>query len=114
MLKDLERFTGSEQFYRHAFVRKVLYTEGAKYVANAAGAYWLLDEIAFSQMTVTKLQNEAFQVWKLQVTGSKAKIVVEDGNDNVVFTKAINFTDFPEPGITLWCVDNVIMLPSEY
>jgi hypothetical protein len=43
---DLAQFTGSEQWYRHGLVRKVLFTDGAKYVADTAGAYWLIDEIA--------------------------------------------------------------------
>ena len=43
---ELAKFTGSEHWYRHALNRKVLFTDGAKYVADRAGAYWLLDEIA--------------------------------------------------------------------
>ena len=46
---DLRQFTGTEQWYRHGTVRDVLFTDGAKYVADQAGAYWLLDEIAFAQ-----------------------------------------------------------------
>ena len=37
----LAQFTGSERFYRHAMFRNVIYTEGAKYVADRVGAYWL-------------------------------------------------------------------------
>ena len=43
---DLATFTGSEQFYGHSINRRVIYTEGAQHVAEAGGAYWLLDEIA--------------------------------------------------------------------
>jgi hypothetical protein len=45
----LRQFTGSENFYRHAINREAHYTDGAKYVANQAGAYWLLEEIAIIQ-----------------------------------------------------------------
>ena len=45
---DLDQFTGSENWYRHGINRKVLFTDGAKYVADQAGAYWLIDEIAFA------------------------------------------------------------------
>ena len=41
---DLSQFTGSENWYRHSLNREILYTEGALYVADAGGAYWLLDE----------------------------------------------------------------------
>jgi hypothetical protein len=38
----------------------------------------------------------------------------EDGNDNVVYTKQIEYTDFPQEGITLYFTNNTILLPSEY
>ena len=46
---DLRNFTGSEHWYRHGLVRTILFTDGAKYVADQGGAYWLLDEIALAQ-----------------------------------------------------------------
>ena len=110
---DLRQFTGTEQWYRHGLVRNVLYTEGAKHVADAGGAYWLLDEIAFAQHE-KKVTAEPFQVWKLTVKDSAAVLTCEDGNYNTVFSKNIEFTDFPLPEITLWFTDNVILLPSEY
>src|SRR5882757_828930 len=48
-LHELAQFTGTEHWYRHALNRNVLFTDGAKYVADQAGAYWLLDEIALIQ-----------------------------------------------------------------
>lgn len=111
----MAQFTGSEHWYRHGLARHILFTDGAKYVADTAGAYWLLDEIALSQM-LPELKREEFQVWKLKVDEGKssASLVVEDGNDNVVYTKDITFTDFPSPGIDLWFQNNTIFLPSEY
>ena len=35
---DLAQFTGSEQFYRHALNRKIVFTEGAHHVAEAGGS----------------------------------------------------------------------------
>ena len=64
---DLDMFTGSEQFYRHSINRKVIYTEGAHHVAEAGGAYWLLDEIALIQPHAARVAAEEFQVWKLTV-----------------------------------------------
>jgi hypothetical protein len=46
---DLAQFTGSETWYRHAINRNVLYTDGAQFLAERGGAYWLLDEIAIIQ-----------------------------------------------------------------
>jgi hypothetical protein len=113
-LGDLNQFTGTEHWYRHALNREITFTDGAKYVADNAGAYWLIDEIALAQLFEEKVRAVPFQVWKLAVSGDTATLVCEDGNDNRVFVKDILFTDFPEPGITLYCTDNVILLPSEY
>ena len=110
----LAQFTGSEEWYRHPVNRKVTFTKGAKYVADTAGAYWLLDEIAIVQPHKKAVAAEAFQVWKLAVKNSAAVLTCDDGNGRVVYRKRIPFTDFPGEGITLWFTDNVILLPSEY
>ena len=112
---DLKAFTGSEHWYRHWFVKSVLYTDGARHVADAGGAYWLLDEIALAQRFQKAIAAEPFQVWKLaRGEGHGAKLTCEDGNGRTVFTKAIEFTDFPLAEITLWFTDNTIFLPTEY
>ena len=111
----MSQFYGSENWYRHGLVRTVLFTDGAKYVADAAEAYWLLDEIALAQRFDKKVAAEEFQVWKLTVNAdSSAQLTCEDGNYNVVSTKAIEFTDFPPEGVTLWFENNTIYLPSEH
>ncbi len=47
--------------------RDVLFTDGAKYVADEAGINWLLDEIALSQMN-KRVAAEEFQLWKLKLS----------------------------------------------
>jgi hypothetical protein len=112
---DLAKFTGTERWYRNALNPKVLFTDGAKYVADHAGAHWLLDEIALIQICERGIGAEGFQVWKLRVsTDMSAELICEDGNANIVYTQKIPFTDFPRHGITLWFTDNTILLPTEY
>jgi hypothetical protein len=111
----LAQFTGSQNFYRHWLVREVLYTEGVQYVADAAGAHWLLDEIALAQRHIIPVKREDFQVWDLKVDAAKAGVLTcGDGNGREVDAKRIEFTDFPEPGIRFYYADWVIHLPSEY
>jgi hypothetical protein len=111
----LAQFTGSENWYRHGINRKVLFTDGAKYVADQAGAYWLIDEIAIIQPHDKRVAAEEFQVWKLAVNADQTGVLTcEDGNDNVVYTKLIGYTDFPIDGITLYFTNNTILLPREY
>lgn len=111
---ELSQFTGTELWHRHSIARNVLYTDGAKHVAESAGAYWLLDEIAFAQ-SIRAVAAEGFQVWKLKVSPNhSATLACEDGNSNIVFSKGIEFTDFPLDEIAFYFTDHVLMLPSEY
>jgi len=112
---DLRQFTGSEHWYRHALNRKVLFTDGAKYVADQGGAYWLLDAIAITQRYEKKVAAAAFRVWKLTVKPDHSgTLICEDGDCNIVYTQTLEFTDFPLPEITLYFQNNTIFLPSEY
>lgn len=111
--KNLSQFTGTENWYKNPLFPKMSYTDGAKYVADELGAYWLLDDISVYQ-TDKKVCKEEFQVWKLRVSDSEGILTCEDGNYKKVFSKKISFTDFPFPEIELWCVNNVILLRSEY
>jgi hypothetical protein len=111
---ELRQFTGSEHWYRHGLVRDILFTDGAKYVADQGGAYWLLDEIAFAQRFQKEVAAEEFQVWKLTVKPDRtATLACEDGNGTTAFRKAIEYTDFPTDSVELWFENNTIYLPSE-
>lgn len=112
---ELAQFTGTEYWYSHSLNRNITYTDGARYVAQAGGAYWLLDELALTQIGKPAVAALPFQVWKLTVSEDHTAVLTcEDGNDKVVYAKEIAFTDFPLDEITLWFTDNVILLPSEY
>ena len=112
---DLRQFNGSENWYPHGLNPRVLFTDGAKYVADEGGAYWLLDAIAICQRYEKRVAAEPFQVWKLTVRDDRtASLVCNDGNNNIVYTRHIAFTDFPADEITLWFANGVIYLPSEH
>ena len=111
----LAQFSGSETCYRHAFDRAVVFTEGAKHVADAGGAYWLLDEIVLAQQAAQAVAVEPFQRWRLTVAqGRTAQLACDDGNGNAVFTKHIAYTDFPLDSIDLYFIEGTILLPGEY
>jgi len=113
--EELKQFTGTEQYYYlPIFKRFNKYTEGIKYLAEEAEAYWLLEYI-FSSQVDERLRGQEFQIWKLEVQDDDSAIItVEDGNDNVLKSFKIPFTDFPIQSIDLWLVDSVLILPSEY
>lgn len=110
---NLPQFTGTGHWYKHSLNPRVTYTDGVKYLAEVAGAYWLIDEIALNNKFKRKLQAEEFQVWTLNVKDDSASLVCDDGNGNVVFRKKIDFTDFPLDKIELYFENDVICLPSE-
>ena len=93
---ELNQFTGSEHWYRHGLLRSILFTDGAKYLADKAGAYWLLDEIALARRGEKAVAAEEFQVWKLTVDLDRhsATLTCDDGNGRIVFEKPIEYTDF--------------------
>lgn len=118
---DLRQFTGSENWYRHGLNRNILYTDGVRFVAERAGAFWLLDTIVLAQIVESKIRREGFQVWTLTVrqgeaskTSGAAILTCGDGRGNDVYRQTIDFTDFPLPDITLWLTDRTLLLPSEY
>ena len=111
----LRQFSGSETWYRHSLNRNVLYTEGAQYLAEQGGAYWLLDSIAIAQAHVKAVKAEEFQVWTLKVNpDATALLTCSDGNNRIVYRQSIPFTDFPLPEVKLYFCNDVIMLTSEY
>lgn len=106
--RELCQFTGTEHYHRHPF--NLLMTDGAKYFADKAGAYWLMDIIA----TQPEIHHEPFAVVDLIVADSEADLVVTDGNDNEVYRRHIDFTDCPDGIWRFFVIDNVVLLPSEY
>ena len=107
-------FTGTERYYR--LNRKCLLTDGAKYLAEGAGAFWLMDAAASYLLELGT--DDWFVQVVLKVTGSSALLTLEDGNGRVRARQEIPYTDFPIPHYTLYaCWDGehwVLMLPSEY
>lgn len=116
---DLNHFTGTEKYYRYLAGLKL--TDGVKYLAEEAKAYWLLDIIA-SYQTKPSIRKEHFQVWELKLsldnaaTGKHAAVVTmkTDTNNPLLVKQEIDYTDFPLDSITLWLIDGVILLTSEY
>ncbi len=112
--EELRHFTGSENWYRHGLNRTMLYTDGVQHLAERAGAYWLIDEIALAQL-IPSIASQAFQVWQLDVRADRtASLSCTDGNCLPVHAKDITFTDFPLESIRLYVTNRTILLPSEY
>jgi hypothetical protein len=111
----LSQFTGSECLYKHSLVKHIRYTDGAKFVAERGGAYWLIDEIAFAQFSGQGLLDELFQHWLLSVHEDRTAFLrCDEGNGKRLYEKAIEYTDFPLSQVRFYECEGIILLPSEY
>jgi hypothetical protein len=107
---ELNHFSGTEHYYRHWLGFN--YTDGVKYLAERAGAYWLLDVIGSYQ---PQLKNKEFQIWRIEVESNKGLVTMreDDGLPNII-RQDIPYTDFPLREFELYYVDNVLLLKGEY
>jgi hypothetical protein len=109
----LHTFTGTENYYVHPSGMR--YTDGVKYLADTAKAYWLLDVIASWQPQALRDSSlREFQLWELHVKDGRATIVCSRDSEDVALRQRINFTDFPQPYVKLYVEGGVILLPSEH
>jgi hypothetical protein len=125
---NLDMFYGTENYYRHSLVRGFVYTDGVQYLAQHAGAYWLLDKIATLQLHNSIKNNrdlQNMQFWKLEPKGNGAVLkCVADSGHEPVYREEIEYTDFPflnNETFTLYVAPSYIdkpvmvcLLPSEY
>jgi hypothetical protein len=112
---ELAQFTGTENWHRfNPLMRNVLATDGAMHLAEKGEAFWLLDIIG-SLKLVPKCANAPFITCKLvKNEDGGATFTATNGNNTKLYTQEISYTDFPLDEITLYFIDNVILLPSEY
>lgn len=111
---SLAQFSGTENYHRWSALFKYVLTDGAKFLADEAKAYWFMDLIA-SHQGYAKVRNEPFQVWALTVGNDKtAMAICDDGNENELSRQFVPYTDFPLSEVKVYFIDGVILLPSEY
>jgi len=101
---------GTEQYHKNTQLLNFVYTDGVKFLWESCDAYWLLIAIASHKRT------EPFQVWKLEVFEDKTAVLTmkEDTNEPLIVEQKIHYTDFPLDEITLYLIDGVLILTSEY
>ncbi|MFI4854690.1 MAG: DUF6876 family protein [Phycisphaerales bacterium JB065] len=124
---DLRRFTGSLERFRHPLNRRVIYTPGVRYLAEQAGAYWLLDIIAsyLGSPEMTRAISDdprlgSLQFWRLDVhpEGGATVLCRADSGEESAIRQDIAFTDFPLDYVDVWVGFDgehwTLYLPSEH
>ena len=119
---SLEYFTGTQEYHALGFpFANVVLTDGAKYLAEKAGAWWLMDVIASH---IPSIKNDYMAVAQLKVKGNEASFRLHDGDrgggERTWARQRIPYTDFPLESIMLFVERDhasgwwVILLPSEH
>ena len=117
ILAELPNFYGTDGYHKWSILfRNFVLTDGAKYIAEECGAYWLMDAIASH---VGAYRNERFVVAKfVKADDPNWLLTIEDGDGGEYASQCIEFTDFPLDEITLYVIKQddlwVVLLPSEY
>jgi len=119
IIGGLQHFHGSEMLYKISLTG-TRYTEGIKYLANAAECYWLITDASImakcliAKSSFITVDFKRLSQEKQDHSGYEAEIIYSDGNDNILESHRYRITDFPLDELRLYFVDNTLMLPSEY
>jgi hypothetical protein len=120
----LIHFTGTENYYK-SLLGKMLHTDGVEFLAEQAGAYWLVDLVAsylHKKSIRQELSNGGMCFWDLTVNADHSAVVTcrRDSGDKPWVRQEIPMTDFPLKSIKLYLAAGgpdglpVLMLPTEY
>ncbi len=109
--EEMSSFNGSEHYHKYGF--GMLLTDGALAMCETHSCFWWADIICSYQKY---LRAEEFQCWTLgRNEDSSAIVLCTDGNNRLLVSQEVPWTDFKPDCATLWVEGNsVILLPSEH
>lgn len=116
--EGLLQFYGTEKYHRwSALYPHYCLTDGAKFLADNAECYWLMDIIG-SWQSKSWVRQEYFQVWMLKKVHDGWLVTCEDGDHHIVASQRVAYSDFPLEFVRIYAVYTgdglVILLPTEY
>jgi hypothetical protein len=112
----LDLFRGADTLYPHLLGRFYFTTELLE-LARKSNATWLIDLIALHQRSPQiqeARKQEANQLWKLQVQPDNSAILTCSHNGEVILTRRIGHTSFPQDHIQLYLINCILMLAAQY
>jgi hypothetical protein len=119
---DLAQFTGDLERYK-SINSRVIYTPGVKFVAEKAGAYWLIDAIASYFLGDEAYEDErleSLQFWRLDVDSDCSATLSGRADSGVppYVVQKIPYTDSPLESVDVWAGFDekhwTLYLPSEH
>jgi hypothetical protein len=110
MLKDLERYCGTEQYHN---VLGSNVTDGIAYVMKNGYSWFIIDSLAVIVHSPI-MRNEDFLCVKLKlIPEKKAEMLITDGNDRILYTQKYEYTDAKKE-LTLFYENGVLLLSNEH
>jgi len=109
-LKDLNKYYGSENYFN---VMNTNVTDGIYYIMKNGYSWLVTDFLVIAKSDNFKIKDESFISVKLKLKDDTAKMIVTDGNDKILYTQDYEYTNVKRE-VTLFYIDNVLLLSSEY
>ena len=112
----LDRVLGADTLYPHLLGR-FYYTTELLELARKAKTTWLIDFIALHQRSPQIKETrklDAKQFWRLQVQPDQSALLTCSHQGQVILTRRIGHTSFPQDEIQLYLINLILMLADQY
>ncbi len=119
LMNNLETFSGTEMFHSIPLLN-TRFTDGIKYLANAANCFWLVTDLSVIAKSLTnrsrfitidfKKLSEEMQ----DAIGYEAIIEYGNGNGRILETHKYHSTEFPLKKLRLFFTEDTLYLPNEH
>lgn len=111
LFMQLDQCNGTERYYSLKPLSHIVLTDGTKFLNDRTP---LVQDAAISITHIAHLRKEWFLTITITVHGTDAKVVFDDGNNNVLHSQEYQSCDLPEGQYKMYCTNKVLMLASEY
>ena len=117
--EELQQFIGTEMYFRIPLIG-TRFTDGLKYLADAADCFWLITDASVIAKCLTNRSHfitiDFKRLSKEEQFEKQCEAIISysDGNENLLEAHRYNVTDFPLDELRLYFVNDTLMLPSEY
>jgi hypothetical protein len=108
-LRHLSEFVGTESYH---IVLGTRVTDGIVYLLNNGYSWFVTDSLSVIKCR-PDLRTQAFLAIKLKVGNSEANLIIEDGNDRVLYRQRYTWTD-AQRDLILFYENGVLLLSSEH
>lgn len=109
-LTEIGNYHGTEQYHVIGGGFSTLATDGVAYIMNNGYSWFVTDSIAVLELQFKK---KDFLCIELHIFGGQAKMVIKNGGGKELYVQDYTTTNCKK-NLTLYWMNNVLMLSSEY